>query len=434
MRKIFTLLTAALLTLAANASIVTWDYDFLYDDLWIYAENGVVEDEENNTLDGITATASSVIGNIVFWDNIVFENGGGTITFTSSIGDISKIEILGSKTYEQYNSETYNYDVFDNFTGTISGDEWTITLTDKNTKKVATWSGTPSTSVNLTSADLEINDIISIVFTIADEHTITFAKEGGVDGDVPATIKVVPGESFTVPVNRTLYKEGYTLTGWNDGTTTRLPGAVITPDGDMTLTAMFTQNTKDLSTTSSAVTVTWEFGIGNGAPSVSIEGNTGILVAQASVGGETQDIKLDIDATSSGAKFKTIGNTECANVFENTIFSLPNKEGVTVEVKTSSSPGASTFGGSTYSSIENHSTYYVATYSTDDVSDPVEFQVLGGSLYFYLKACYPSSSSSPTTGIENTVADEQPVKRLIDGNILIFRGGKVYSLMGQEVK
>lgn len=75
------------------------------------------------------------------------------------------------------------------------------------------------------------------------QYTVTYVNNTeGAAGTVPAAIAVTGGESITIPVNRTLYKDGYTLTGWNDGTTTHSVGSKFTPDDNVTLTAVFTAN------------------------------------------------------------------------------------------------------------------------------------------------------------------------------------------------
>ena len=58
---------------------------------------------------------------------------------------------------------------------------------------------------------------------VPNNKTATFSiGETGATGVVPAPItKDINFETtFTIPANFTLYKEGYTLTGWNHGLTT----------------------------------------------------------------------------------------------------------------------------------------------------------------------------------------------------------------------
>ena len=128
-------------------------------------------------------------------------------------------------------------------------------------------------------------------------YTVTFAAEGA-QGMVPAAVAdVEAGANITLPVNHTLYVEGKTLTGWNDGTTTYLPGADFTvPEGDVTLNAVFSDNTVSLADRTEAITLTWDFQTKNGAPVVAWE-NSGVKywIAQATIGGETIDVPMTIN-------------------------------------------------------------------------------------------------------------------------------------------
>ena len=163
-------------------------------------------------------------------------------------------------------------------------------------------------------------------------YAVSFALDGA-EGVAPAATNVTIGDAITMPVNKTMYKDGYTLTGWTDGVDTYAIGADFTPTTDAALTPVFTANTVDLLNASTETTVKWFFGESNGAPSVHWEGNSGILVAQALVDTKTIDVKLAIDATSG--KFQNSGrDDQWAQVRANTVFSFPSKEGMTVDVNT----------------------------------------------------------------------------------------------------
>ena len=52
-------------------------------------------------------------------------------------------------------------------------------------------------------------------------YTVKFDGNGAGSGSVPSAIEVTEGQSFTVPANGTLVKNGYDLDSWNtkaDGT------------------------------------------------------------------------------------------------------------------------------------------------------------------------------------------------------------------------
>ena len=234
------------------------------------------------------------------------------------------------------------------------------------------------------------NNIVSMIFDVDQDQTITidcgqytpymkleavtayqvsFALSDA-EGSVPAAVDVTVGEGITMPLNKTMYKEGYTLTGWSDGVNTYPIGESFTPANDVVLTPVFTANEADLLNASTDVNVKWYFGGDNGAPTTSYEGTSGLLVAQATIGDKTVDVKLAIDATSG--KFAPQPTTEWAQVRVGTIFTYPYKEGMTVDVHTYS----------------GNVTYYLAdgnvTCGTNDY-------------YSFIEVTYPASA--PTTAV-----------------------------------
>ena len=234
-------------------------------------------------------------------------------------------------------------------------------------------------------------NIVSVIFDVDQDQTITidcgqytpymkleavtsYAVEfalGDAEGVAPAALDVTIGEDITMPVNKTMYKEGYTLTGWSDGVNTYPIGESFTPANDVVLTPVFTANEADLLNASTDVTVKWYFGGDNGAPVMHLEGSAGLLVAQATIGDKTVDVKLSIDATSG--KFVPQPTTEWAQVRVGTIFTYPYKEGMTVDVHTYS----------------GNVTYYIAdgnvTCGTNDY-------------YSFIEVTYPASA--PTTAVK----------------------------------
>ena len=217
-----------------------------------------------------------------------------------------------------------------------------------------------------------------------DQYTINFVNTtADVIGDVPEATTVVKNESLTLPINQSMYKEGYTLTGWTDGSNTYAPGATFTPTAHTTLTAVFTSNTVSIPTATSSVSVRWYFGESNGAPSVHFEGGAGngYLITQAIVDGVAIDAKLDIDATSG--KFSS-RNDQWAQVNATTTFAFLSKQGAIVNLYAYSDPATSTLDDKTYASFTSN----VGTYSADPVSDVSVFSVIDGEYYSYLELLY----------------------------------------------
>ena len=223
-------------------------------------------------------------------------------------------------------------------------------------------------------------------------YTYTFVNDTeGATGTVPASGSVADGESITIPVNQTLYKEGYTLTGWNDGTTTHAIGSTFTPTDNTTLTAVFTANTYSVDQSLAEITVRWDFQRKNGTPTVQWEGRTGdFLVTQTTVNGNTIDVKLGID-TNPG-KFNNSSWNDWCQVNEGTTFTFPSKNGTTVSAFSMNEPKngsdvKSTLDGNDYESYSSN----VASYSTTNTSGTSTLIVKGGSYYRYIDVTYPAN-------------------------------------------
>ena len=162
-------------------------------------------------------------------------------------------------------------------------------------------------------------------------YAVEFAL-GDAAGTAPAAVDVAIGEALTMPVNKTMYKDGYTLTGWSDGVNEYAIGAEFTPTTDAVLTPVFTANAIAITDATEAVTVRWYFGKSNEAPEFAWQNNSGILVAQATVGGNPMDVRININATSG--KFSNAGRTDkWAQVNNGTILSFPGKADAVVTVE-----------------------------------------------------------------------------------------------------
>ena len=226
-------------------------------------------------------------------------------------------------------------------------------------------------------------------------YAVTFVNDTeGASGIVPATIEVTEGDSFTIPTNFTLYKEGYTLTGWNDGTTTHSIGASITPEDNVTLTAVFTENVYSLNESLSAMTIRWKFVRDDGVPEVQWEGVNGkFLVSQATINGVSTDVKLLVN-TSPG-KFQNKSNSDWAQVNAGTTFKFPSQTGAEVRVRSMNEPKKddgtkSTLDGTEYSAYASN----IATYTAASVNDSSVLTIQGGSWYTYIEIDYPAYTAT----------------------------------------
>lgn len=236
---------------------------------------------------------------------------------------------------------------------------------------------------------------VSVTFTVDIDQTITIYCDtytpymklekisaynvaytlGDAEGTAPVAVDVTIGDALTMRVNRTMYKAGYTLTGWNDGATTYAIGAALTPTSDVVLTPVFTANAVAITEAAEPVTVRWYFGKSHGAPPMHLEGNSGILVTQATVAGNPIDVRLDIDATA-GKFYNATYTNEWAQVLANTTFTFPAKDGTTVDLGVYTSPAS-------YSVIDN-----VLTANDEQ------------NYYGYLEVTYPDPNVNITTKVD----------------------------------
>ncbi len=187
-------------------------------------------------------------------------------------------------------------------------------------------------------------------------YNITFAAGEGVAGTVPAALEVEAGGKFTAPKNYTLYKEGYTLNGWESGDAIYLPGQEITPEADMTLTAHFVQNEVSLADRTEAIAI--DFTLNGTTGQYKFEGNTGFMVTQATVNGKTIDVKADINAT--GGKFAYNGSG-WHQVNQGTKVTVPSAKGAIIKVATYNNATSVTFNGEAGTADENTAVFTAAT-------------------------------------------------------------------------
>lgn len=222
------------------------------------------------------------------------------------------------------------------------------------------------------------------------------------EGKVPANIEVLAGESFKVPANFTLYKEGYTLTGWSNGSNTYATGTNVTPESDMNLTPVFTANSVALDDRTSDVTLRWDFQQRNGAPIVGFERQTGIWVTQATVKGSTIDVKLDFD-TSNG-KIANSNWTDWAQFNSGTVFTIPSCKGATVSMEA--------FSNITTTTIDGQSDYTPGTtisYTVANSASTIDVIIGDGSYYRYIQTILPKvqgSNSGTTINASGTITWE----------------------------
>ena len=220
---------------------------------------------------------------------------------------------------------------------------------------------------------------------------VTYAiGESGATGVAPAGVEIADGKTFAIPVNKTLYVEGKTLTGWTDGTNTYAVGQEVTAVAgtQMDLTPVFTANEVALADRTEAVTLTWDFQQKNGAPVVAWQGTSGhVWVAQATIGGKTIDVKCDIDATNG--KVANANWQDWAQLNGGTKITIPSCKGAVVSVAAYNALGT----GEKPLTIDGQSDYTSAQTISYEIANKAETidVVIGdeGSYYRYVQVVLP---------------------------------------------
>ena len=229
---------------------------------------------------------------------------------------------------------------------------------------------------------------VEAIETVITKYNVNFSLGSETaEGAVPASSEVVAGESVTIPGNFTLYKEGYTLTGWTDGTNTYALNTNVAPESDLTLTPVFTQNRVALADREAPVTLKWDFQRKNGAPTVQYQNVTGIWVTQAIVNGETIDVKLDFN-TSPG-KINNSAWTDWAQMNNGTTLTIPSCKGATVSMEA--------FSDITTTTIDGQSDYTSAktiSYEIANSAETIDIVIGDGSYYRYIQTVLPVVQSS----------------------------------------
>lgn len=221
-------------------------------------------------------------------------------------------------------------------------------------------------------------------------------------GILPTGGEIVDGESITIPANFTLYKEGYTLTGWTDGSKNYAAGETVTPKGDLALTPVFTANTVNLADRTAEVTLKWDFQRKNGAPTIQWQNVADLVwVAQAEVNGKTIDVALPF-STNPG-KFNNTNWNDWCQLNQGTTFQVPSCKGATISIEAYNALGEGD--GKTYLTIDGQSDYTTGktvSYTIASSADAVDV-VIGneGSYYRYIQVVLPVVESAGGESFNN---------------------------------
>ncbi len=246
-------------------------------------------------------------------------------------------------------------------------------------------------------------------------YTATFANAEGATGALPATLEnQAPDTEINLPKNFTMYKEGYTLTGWSDGENEYEPGATYTINSDVTFTAVYTENTASLASRPEAVTIKWLFSQQDGVAPINVSGAETFVVAQATIGGSKIDVKLPVDATN--AKLANSANS-WTQINPGIKFSIPSDKGAVITYKQYDA------GETTTPQIDVTGT---------DASYELTLTGTSGQLYIeYIQVVLPKTIAD---GISDTEASAKAVKTIEDGQLVIIKNGVRYNVLGAAIR
>ena len=262
----------------------------------------------------------------------------------------------------------------------------------------------------------------------------TLGTEADVTGNVPATVTWTEGDTYAIPANYTLYKEGYTLTGWNDGANTVAVGAEYTPAADVTMTPVFTQNTVSLADRKEPVTLKWNFRRDQGAPTVGWEGKSAQpWVTQATINGETIDVKMDV--TTSPGKFNNGSNIDWAQCNSGTTFTIPNAKGAVVSTVAYNNFTTTTIDGQTDYEVTGSTGSYSTSYTVANTAETIDVVIGDGSYYRFIQTVLPvveqgggtlkekllyTTDFTDWSSVSASTTETQVTKQMLDGNDITF--------------
>lgn len=231
-------------------------------------------------------------------------------------------------------------------------------------------------------------------------HTVTIsAGETGALGNYYDNTVVTQNEGTTVTLpikNSYFYKEGYTATGWTDGTNDYEFGEVITLNKDYAIYPKFELNGAALG--DEVTTVTWDLSR-SVADKLHIEFTKGYVVTTAQVGTATIDVPSYWDNSAAGKLDNRSRSDSYSQVNGGSKFTIPAIKGMTVTL-TASNQISATLDGEEMTATA--SSPYTATYTYEGDANEVEIIISGGSYFSTIVAEYPY------TGIPGP-ADPTPV-------------------------
>ena len=241
-------------------------------------------------------------------------------------------------------------------------------------------------------------------------YTITYAAGSGSFGTTN-TIALTDyansnNQAMLWSSNNYIGYNGYTQTGWSDGTNTYNLGETATVTGNTTMTAVFEENTASLSRNISTNTITWNFNRSSASdPTYNIEGRTGYFVVQTTVNGSTIDVPMLIDATGTyvdaegktrSAKFYNVGRVgNGTQINISTKLTIPAVSGMAITLETTGTnykiTNATTIAGANDFDISADKT--TATYTYTGSAATIDIILNDGGYWKRLAVTYPKTAT-----------------------------------------
>lgn len=194
--------------------------------------------------------------------------------------------------------------------------------------------------------EFEINTHSDIEICFKEKPTYYITYKGGPNatGAAPKAALVEEGDYFTIPENRTLYYEGYTLDCWKpeissdaQETTKYKIGSTYTAEAkDLVLYPVFKANEFNIFDIDKETTATWHFARKDGAPDIEYQKVDGILVTQVENNGKKIDLKLDL--IGKKGKFNNLSKDSRIQINQGSIISFPATPNCKVKLTATETP------------------------------------------------------------------------------------------------
>ena len=354
------------------------------------ADDGTVSRVASDATDAVAVLSGKFHSNEHGWQNFsstVSVPGPVKITFGTCAwgGDVTVKDASGQAvaTFNTNTGACYHQNKTDNIvSGYYKGSATTLTISGG--------SYVPYFAVEQVD-ESEIPSDIKIAFSLGNNQA---------EGTLPSEETAAIGSDYTLPLNRTLYAEGKTLTGWTDGQNTYKPGDTFKAgDTDITLTAVFTDNAVTLADRTDAVVLNWDFQRKNGAPLLNYQNKTGIYVTQANVNGQVIDVKLDFDTNNQG-KLANGNWTDWAQVNAGTKFTVPSCKGAVVAMEAYNAITTTTIDGQT-----DYTQGQTISYTIANTAETIDIVIGDGSYYRYIKVTLPVVEQSGGQTFDNAASN-----------------------------